>query len=135
MKKLKIPLNQDSKLVWIDLEMTGLNAQEHSILEIGVVITNTKLDIIKELPSLYINCSEQDRDQAPQEVIKMHQSNGLWEKCIKSHTKIETADQIVSHFLSREINGMVPLCGNSVWKDREFIVRYMPKTAAFFKRG
>lgn len=121
-------MKKKDRLVWIDLEMTGLNAEVDVILEIATIITDNQLNIIAEGPSLIINQRQSALDLMDEWVRNAHGKSGLTDAVTKSTTLLavaqeETLDFIKSHCAYQE--GV--LAGNSVWQDRIFLRKYMPR--------
>jgi oligoribonuclease len=116
-------------LIWMDLEMTGLDESRHVIVEIATLVTDDDLNIIAEGPNLVIHQPDEVMAEMDDFVTNMHTVSGLLEK-IKTSTISEadamqqTLDFIKEH--SPEPN-KVPLCGNSIRTDRTFLAKYMPE--------
>ena len=116
-------------LIWMDLEMTGLDESRHVIVEIATLVTDDDLNIIAEGPNLVIHQPDEVMAEMDDFVTNMHTVSGLLEK-IKSSTISEaeamqqTLDFIKEH--SPEPN-KIPLCGNSIRTDRTFLAKYMPE--------
>jgi oligoribonuclease len=110
-------------LVWIDLEMTGLNIAKDKIIEIGVLVTDTDLNILDEKGFVrYIHIDQKDVDGMIDVVKNMHTSNGLIQKCLESDVSIEQADADTVEYLKQFVGEKEsPLCGNSISVDRNFI--------------
>lgn len=123
------PLN----LIWIDLEMTGLDPQQERIIEIATVVTDANLNILAEGPSLVIHQSNELLDAMDQWNTKQHGKSGLAERVRQStitETEAETATlEFLKHWVAK---GYSPMCGNSIGQDRRFLVRYMPELADYF---
>ncbi len=120
-------------LIWIDLEMSGLNPEKHVILEIGSTVTNSRLDIIAEGPDMAISYPEHTLSSMDEWSQKQHQTSGLLDRVKASSYTCELAEQHTLDFISEHCReGESPLCGNSVWQDRRFLVKYMPRLNAFF---
>ncbi len=116
------------RLVWIDLEMTGLDPARDRIIEIATLITDNNLTVVAQGPSLVIQCDETVLNTLSPEVTALHKKSGLIEKVKQSTITIEQAQQQTVDFLKKECNvGVSPLCGNSIWCDRTFLSRYMPE--------
>lgn len=119
-------------LVWMDLEMTGLNPESDEIIEIASLVTDGQLNIIAEGPEIVIH-------QPPSRFQKMdewnrnqHTKSGLWAKVLASQVTIADAEKQTLDFLREHTAPKVtPLCGNSIWQDRRFINRYMPAIDSF----
>ena len=120
-------------LIWIDLEMTGLDPDSERIIEIASVVTSSDLSEIIEGPDLVIKQSQNYIDNMDDWNSSHHKSSGLID-CLKVTSVTETeAEQRTLNFLSSYSNkGQSPLCGNSISHDRRFLNRYMPKLASFF---
>lgn len=121
-------MKKKDRLVWLDLEMTGLNPDVDVILEIATIITDNQLNIIAEGPSLIINQPQSALDLMDDWVRKAHGKSGLTEAVGKSSIMLavaqeETLDFIKAHCAYQE--GV--LAGNSVWQDRSFLRKYMPR--------
>lgn len=122
----------ESVLVWIDLEMTGLNPQEHVILEIATIVTNNNLDIIGYGPAYAIFQNDEELLKMDDWVLKAHTASGLLQAVKESNVILEQAQAETLNFLKNyTIEGKAPLCGNSVWQDRRFIRKYMPELDNF----
>lgn len=122
----------DGKIIWIDLEMTGLNDQTDVILEIACVVTTGTLEIIAQGPNIVINQPEYMLAQMDQWCIKTHTKSGLVNKVKSSTVTVQEAEQQILGFLRDHCQeGKSPLGGNSVWMDRLFLMRYMPRLARF----
>jgi oligoribonuclease len=123
----------DSNLVWLDLEMTGLEPQQDRILEIATIITNNHLDIIAEGPVFAIHQSDEALANMNEWCVKLHGSTGLTARCKASLTSEAEAEALTVEFMKKYVKaGESPLCGNSVHQDRRFLYRYMPQLAEFF---
>jgi len=115
-------------LVWIDLEMTGLDIAKDKIMEIGCLVTDLNLNILDEKG--FVECIHIEKKDVGgmEDVVKeMHTNNGLIDKCLKSDIDIKRADIDTVDYLNQFIeNGESPLCGNSISIDRNFIEFNMP---------
>ena len=92
---------RDDLLVWIDLEMTGLDPHENKIIEIATIITDSELSIIAEGPNIVINQPEEELDKMDEWNVSHHTENGLIEKVRKSSIDTKSAEQITCDFLSK----------------------------------
>ena len=120
-------MSKDRKIVWMDLEMTGLNPETDEIIEIATLITDSELNIIAEGPELIINQPESRFDKMDEWNQTHHVKSGLWGNVIKSEINIEQAQNQTLDFLKEHVgHKKSPLAGNSIWQDRRFIVKYMP---------
>lgn len=121
------------RLVWIDLEMTGLNPEVSVILEIAVVVTDASLTTAAEGPDLAIHHPDKILQNIEPWSKRQHESSGLLDRVRASSVDCAKAEKIVLAFLSKHCKkGESPLCGNSIWQDRRFLIKYMPKLEAFF---
>lgn len=117
-----------SILVWIDLEMTGLNPEVDSILEISTMITNNALEILACGPSLVINQSDVALSVMDEWNIQTHTKSGLIGEVQQSIVSLADAEVATLDFLKQHCKEKeAPLCGNSVWQDRRFLTKHMPK--------
>jgi oligoribonuclease len=121
-------------LAWMDLEMTGLDADRDVILEIAVLITNDDLAIVAEGPDLVVHAPAEALDSMEDIVVKMHATSGLRIAVEASTLSVEQAGVTVLEFLRQHIAEprTVPLCGNSIATDRRFLARYLPEVDAWF---
>jgi oligoribonuclease len=115
-------------LIWMDLEMTGLNVEKDRIIEIATVITNTNLEIVDNGPVLAIYQELEILDDMSDWSREHHDRSGLTEK-VKKSTISQTAaeDQTYEFIRNYATKDEAPLCGNSIHQDRRFLARYMPK--------
>jgi oligoribonuclease len=120
-------------LVWMDLEMTGLEPARHVIVEIATIITDDQLDIVAEGPDLVIHADEAQLAEMDDFVTDMHTKSGLLEQIRSSSTRLEEASQATLEFIMDHIKKprSVPLCGNSIGTDRRFLDAYMPEIENF----
>ncbi|WBF65250.1 MAG: oligoribonuclease [Candidatus Kinetoplastibacterium crithidii] len=128
MKNLK-----DDRLVWVDMEMSGLDISKERILEIAVLITDHNLDIISEGPVLVIKQNSDILDYMDKWNTSIHNRSGLVEKVKKSELNENDAEIIILDFLKKYVVANTsPLCGNTVHQDRSFMKLYMPNLENFF---
>jgi len=126
------PKPKDDNLVWIDLEMTGLDPQKCTILEIGAIVTNSELEILSVGPSIAVHHSEKILKGMELWSRQHHGKSGLTEACRRSTTTLKKAEAEVLKFVkSYCTKGAAPLCGNTIWQDRRFLVKYMPKLESY----
>ncbi|MBN1688359.1 MAG: oligoribonuclease [Candidatus Omnitrophica bacterium] len=120
--------NKPSKyLVWIDMEMTGLDPDQDKILEIAVLITDNQLTIIAEGPELVIHHPESVLRKMDAWNRQHHQTSGLLQEVKRSRLSVKKAEQAILRFLkSYTPQGQSPLCGNSIHHDRRFLAKHMP---------
>ena len=111
------------ELVWIDLEMTGLNPQIHKVIEIATIITDSELNIIAKGPDLVINASDDELNKMNTYVRDMHTKSGLIDEVRKSSLTIRDAEIETLEFINKHIRAKnkPPVCGNSIGTDRRFL--------------
>ena len=116
-------------LVWIDLEMTGLDVDKDVILEIAVIVTDGQLTKAIEGPELIIGASPEQLDRMVPVVKKMHKKSGLTERVLNSDVTVRQAERQVLSFVKKHVpeKGIAPLAGNSIHTDRAFLVKHMPR--------
>ena len=120
-------------LVWLDLEMTGLDPDSERIIEIATVITSSNLEEIVEGPNLVINQPQDYIDNMDDWNSSHHRNSGLVDAVKVSKITDQDAEKQTLDFLMKYLeNGTSPLCGNSISHDRRFLNRYMPDLANFF---
>lgn len=126
-------LRHKDDLVWLDLEMTGLDPVKHTIMEIGTMVTDSNLKVLAEGPALAIHVPESALDRMDSWCVEHHGKSGLTDRCRKSRISMAQAEVRTLEFLRKHIESdRSPLCGNSIWQDRRFLIKYMPKLNAFF---
>jgi len=126
-------LKSKDNLIWIDLEMTGLDPDSDLILEIATVVTDKHLVVLAEGPMLAIHQSDEILNGMDEWNTRQHTSSGLVERVRESTITAGEAEQQTLDFLRDYVDPNVsPMCGNSICQDRRFLVRYMPDLAAFF---
>ncbi len=120
-------------LVWIDLEMTGLDPDRDRILEIATVVTDAELNVIGEGPELVLHQSNKILDGMDEWNTSHHGSSGLLTAVRQSDVDESRAEAETLAFLSCHLEpGVSPMCGNSVHQDRRFLSRFMPELTNFF---
>ncbi len=120
-------------LIWIDLEMTGLDPEKHVIIEIASIVTDERLDIIAEGPVFAINYPDHILSSMDEWSRKHHKTSGLTDRVKASAYDCRSAEQETLNFVSLYCaKGGCPLCGNSIWQDRRFLIKQMPRLEAFF---
>jgi oligoribonuclease len=119
-------------LVWMDLEMTGLDHTSDVIVEIATLITDDDLDIIAEGPDLVIHHPDDVLARMDPFVVDMHTTSGLLEQIRSSTVTLEQAGAETLAFIKEHVPGerSVPLCGNSIGTDRRFLAAYLPAIEA-----
>ncbi|UYM17922.1 oligoribonuclease [Endozoicomonas euniceicola] len=120
-------------LIWIDLEMTGLEPDTDRILEIATIVTDGQLNQIAEGPVIAIHESDDVLNNMNEWCIKTHAQTGLTERVRQSAISLAEAERLTLDFLKDHIEpGISPMCGNSIGQDRRFLHRYMPELHDFF---
>jgi oligoribonuclease len=127
------PTVHDDHLIWIDLEMTGLDCDSDSILEIATIVTDKSLEVLAEGPQFAIR-HPLERLQAMDDWNRnQHRKSGLWQRVIDSTVDFGVAEAQTVEFLARWVPpGKSPMCGNSICQDRRFLHRLMPRLERFF---
>ena len=123
----------DMRLVWVDMEMTGLDPEKERIIELAAVVTEPDLTIVAEAPVLVIHQSDELLAAMDKWNQSTHAKSGLIEKVRASTLNEEQAQAQMVEFLSQYVPaGKSPLCGNTVSQDRRFMYRYMPELETYF---
>jgi len=126
-------MKSNEHLIWIDLEMTGLNPETDRIIEIATIVTDSALNIVAEGPNLAIKQADELLAGMDSWNTKHHGESGLTKRVKESTITEWHAEQQTLAFLGHYLDAKVsPMCGNSVWQDRRFLNRYMPQLDAFF---
>ncbi len=123
----------EMNLVWVDMEMTGLEPDTDRIIEVAVVVTDMHLNVLAEGPVFAIHQSDETLDKMDNWNKGTHGRSGLIER-VKASTVTEAqAEEELIAFMKKWVpKGKSPMCGNTIGQDRRFMVRYMPKLEAFF---
>jgi oligoribonuclease len=123
---------EPAPLVWIDMEMSGLDPGTCRILEIATIVTNGKLEILAEGPDLVVHQGSEVLDAMDEWCTRHHGESGLTAQVRASTIDEAEAERLTLEFLAQWTQaGASPLCGNSVHQDRRFMARYMPRVDAF----
>lgn len=126
-------VRSDMNLVWLDMEMTGLEPDNDRIIEIAVVVTNSTLDKLVEGPVLAIHQDEEALGKMDEWNRNTHGRSGLTERVRASTVDEAEATRQIREFLGQYVPpGKSPMCGNSICQDRRFMARWMPELEAFF---
>ena len=122
-----------SNLIWIDLEMTGLNTISDQIIEIATIVTDMHLNEIAIGPVLAIRQSQDVMDGMDAWNTQQHGESGLTKRVLESSLSMQEAEKRTIDFLEKHVTrGASPMCGNSICQDRRFLARQMPLLEAFF---
>ena len=125
--------SKQQRLIWLDLEMTGLDTASDSIIEIATIITDSNLTELVEGPVFAIKHPEQVLQAMDNWNTEHHRESGLWQRVIESQTDMRQAEQGTLEFLAQWTeSGCSPLCGNSICQDRRFLHRLMPELEQWF---
>jgi oligoribonuclease len=125
--------NGEGRMVWIDLEMTGLDTGRDSILEIATVVTDAQLQILAEGPELAIAHSLGTLDAMDDWNRRQHGKSGLWRRVLEEGVGMAEAEARTLAFLQQWVPaGASPMCGNSICQDRRFLHRLMPALERHF---
>ena len=125
-------LNEDN-LVWIDLEMTGLDPESCKIIEIATIVTDSELNILAEGPVLAIHQDRAELDKMDDWCTSHHTASGLVARVLASDINEDEAVAQTLAFLAQWVPaGKSPLCGNSIGQDRRFLVKYMAELENYF---
>lgn len=120
-------------LIWIDLEMTGLEPLSDRIIEIATIVTDSQLNILAEGPVLAVHQPAAVLDAMDEWNTRTHTASGLVERVRGSHLDEAAAARTTIEFLQQYVPaGKSPMCGNSICQDRRFLARWMPELEAFF---
>jgi len=123
----------ENRLVWLDMEMTGLDPEKERIIEVAVVVTEPDLTVVAEGPVLVVHQDDSLLDAMDAWNQATHGKSGLIAK-VKAATLSEAqAEELLLEFLAQHVPaGKSPLCGNTISQDRRFMVKYMPRLEGFF---
>ena len=120
-------------LIWIDLEMTGLDTGSDSIIEIATIVTDAQLNIIEEGPVFAIHQPDAVLDAMDDWNRNQHGGSGLVKRVRSSPLNEQDAEQMTIDFLKKHVPAKTsPMCGNSICQDRRFLARCMPDLEAYF---
>ncbi|WAT08612.1 oligoribonuclease [Rouxiella badensis] len=123
----------DNNLIWIDLEMTGLDPQRDRIIEIATLVTDANLNILAEGPVMAVHQSEAQLALMDEWNVRTHTGSGLVERVKASPYDEQAAQQKTIEFLKQWVPaGKSPICGNSIGQDRRFLFKYMPELESYF---
>jgi oligoribonuclease len=127
-----MPQHKDN-LGWIDMEMTGLDPQSCTIIEIASLVTDKELNIIAEGPTIAIHHPQSVLDAMDEWNTKHHGESGLVKRVQESKHSMQDAEEATMQFFLQHIpSGVSPLCGNSVHQDKAFMSKYMTRLTGFF---
>ncbi|MGR5254268.1 oligoribonuclease [Vibrio astriarenae] len=123
----------DQNLIWVDLEMTGLDPETHKIIEIASIVTDCELNILAEGPVLAIKQPQAELDKMDDWCTNTHTASGLVERVQTSDVDEQEAIRQTIAFLEKWVpKGKSPICGNSIGQDRRFLYKHMPELEEYF---
>jgi oligoribonuclease len=123
----------EDNLIWIDLEMTGLDPENDRIIEIATLVTDSNLKVLAEGPVLAVHQPDALLDGMDEWNTRQHNQSGLVARVRESDIHAAEAERRTLAFLAEYLPaGKSPMCGNSICQDRRFLARYMPQLEAFF---
>jgi oligoribonuclease len=122
------PASADNRLVWIDLEMTGLDVERHRIVELAVLVTDAHLEVLADGLDLVVHQSPEVLAEMDEFVRKMHTKSGLLPEIERSSLGLDAAGAQATEYIAQFVPeaGTAPMCGNSIGVDRRFLDRYLP---------
>ncbi|KDN28684.1 oligoribonuclease [Vibrio fortis] len=123
----------DQNLIWVDLEMTGLDPETHKIIEIATIVTDSELNILAEGPVLAIHQPDSELDKMDEWCTTTHTGSGLVKRVKESTVTEQDAIAQTIEFLEKWVSkGKSPICGNSIGQDRRFLYKHMPELEEYF---
>ena len=123
----------DQNLIWVDLEMTGLDPETHKIIEIATIVTDSELNILAEGPVLAIHQPDSELDKMDEWCTTTHTGSGLVKRVKESTVTEQDAIAQTIEFLEKWVpKGKSPICGNSIGQDRRFLYKHMPELEEYF---
>jgi oligoribonuclease len=126
-------VSRKDNLIWIDLEMTGLNPDQNLIIEIATAVTDKELTVLAEGPVMAIHQTDEVLATMDEWNTRQHANSGLTERVRESQVSEKEAERLTLEFLRQHVDqGASPICGNSICQDRRFLIRHMPELAAYF---
>ena len=123
----------DLNLIWIDLEMTGLDPEQDVIIEIATIVTDKDLNVLAEGPVFAIHQPDEIMNGMDDWNTRQHGGSGLTERVRNSNVSAADAERETIAFLQQYVGaGKSPICGNTIGQDRRFLVKYMPNLESYF---
>ena len=133
MNQRPAPIDTASNLIWIDLEMTGLDTVNDRIIEVATIVTDKYLNELAEGPVFAIAQSQETMAGMDEWNTRQHGESGLTNRVLTGGVSLEVAEQATLDFLASWVDkGASPMCGNSVCQDRRFMAREMPALEGYF---
>lgn len=119
-------------LVWMDLEMTGLDPERDAIIELATLITDGELNLLAQGPVIAVHQDEATLALMDDWNVRTHGESGLTERVRASTISLAEAEATTLAFIEQHVpENSAPLCGNSIWQDRRFLARYMPTLESY----
>ncbi len=126
-------MKNNHNLIWIDLEMTGLEPEQDRIIEMATIVTDPYLNVLAEGPVIAVSQPKALIDTMDAWNTRQHNQSGLVKRVLESEVEEAEAEQLTINFLKQYLDkGKSPMCGNSICQDRRFLYKYMPELASFF---
>ena len=126
-------MSNAQRLIWIDLEMTGLDPDRDVIIEMATIVTDADLNVLAEGPVIAVHQSDEVLAGMDEWNTRQHGGSGLTERVRQSTISTAQAEAMTLAFLRQWVEpGSSPICGNSIGQDRRFLYRYMPELEAYF---
>ncbi len=126
-------LPPETRLIWIDLEMTGLDTDRDSIIEIATLVTDSELNVLAEGPEIAIRHPVERLQAMDDWNRETHTRSGLWQRVVESQVSMAEAEARTIEFLKAWVPaGKSPMCGNSICQDRRFLAREMVELERYF---
>ena len=127
------PKYDDSNLIWVDMEMTGLDTQTDLVIEIATLVTDSQLNLLAEGPVIAIRQTESIMTAMDDWNTRQHGRSGLTDRVLASRFSEADAEEQTLTFLAQFVGpGRSPMCGNSICQDRRFMARHMPTLESYF---
>ncbi len=129
----EIMAQDNNNLIWLDMEMTGLDPDRDRVIEIAMIATDSGLNVLAESPVVVVHQSDAVLDAMDDWNKSTHGKSGLIERVRTSHVNEEAASDVLLAFMKEYVDGRIsPMCGNSICQDRRFMARWLPRLEAYF---
>ena len=126
-------MQNPQNLIWIDLEMTGLDPDTDVIIEMATIVTDSQLNVLAEGPVIAVHQSDEVLARMDEWNTRQHGGSGLTQRVRESRIGTAEAEEQTLAFLEQWVpKGKSPICGNSIGQDRRFLYKYMPALEAYF---